>query len=112
METDRLPVRIELGAAGRGWVDVHPVQLSADGSGVQAGLDGTRFDYPPECFTTGNLAGREVPSLTAAHQQILHSGYEPRAKDIHDIHDMRILQTLEPGLTHDASHPTATTIEP
>lgn len=84
METDWLPVRVEVGA-GRGWVDVHPVRLAADGSGVQAGLDGTRFDYPPDCFTTGNPAGREVPCLTAAQQQLLHTGYEPRAQDIHDL---------------------------
>lgn len=109
VETDWLPVRVEVGAAGRGWVDVHPVRLAADGSGVQAGLDGTRFDYPPDCFTTGNLAGREVPCLTAAHQQLLHTGYEPRAQDIHDL---RVLRTLEPGidtrrqpLTRDSDRP-------
>lgn len=109
VETDWLPVRVEVGAAGRGWVDVHPVWLAADGSGVQAGLDGTRFDYPPDCFTTGNLAGREVPCLTAAQKQLLHTGYEPRAQDVHDL---RVLRTLEPGLTHDDSHPPATAIEP
>ncbi len=109
VETDWRPVRVEVGAAGRGWVDVHPVRLAADGSGVQAGLDGTRFYYPPDCFTTGNLAGREAPCLTAAHQQFLHTGYEPRAQDIHDL---RVLRTLKPGLTHDASHPPATAIDP
>ena len=103
VETDWLPVRVEVGAAGRGWVDIHPVRLAADGSGVQAGLDGTRFDYPPGCFTTGNLAGREVPCLTAAHQQLLHTGYEPRAQDIHDL---RVLRTLEPGIDTRRQPPT------
>ena len=79
------------------------MRLAADGSGVQAGLNGTRFDYPPDCFTTGNLAGREVPCLTAAHQQLLHAGYEPRAQDIHDL---RVLRTLEPGIDTRRQPPT------
>lgn len=45
VETDWLPVRVEVVAAERGWVDVHPLRLAADGSGVQAGLNGTQFDY-------------------------------------------------------------------
>ncbi len=48
VETDWLPVRVEVGAAGRGWVDVHPVRLAADGSGGQAGRDGTLKKPPPE----------------------------------------------------------------
>lgn len=34
---------------------------------------------------TGNLAGREVPCLTAAHQRLLHTGYEPRPQHVHDL---------------------------
>ena len=37
VETDWLPVRVEVVAVERGWVDVHPVRLADDGSGVQAG---------------------------------------------------------------------------
>ena len=39
-ETDWLPVRIELRAPGARWVDVHPVNFSADGHGRQPDLDG------------------------------------------------------------------------
>lgn len=85
VETDWLPVRVELVAARRGWVDVHPVRLSADGSGVQAGLDGTQFHYPADAFTSGSLAGHAVPCLTGAHQRLLHTGYEARPQDVHDL---------------------------
>ena len=80
-ETDLLPVRVEVVAAKRGWVDVHPVRLAADGSGMQAGLNGTRFDYPADCFATGNLAGREVPRPPAApaHRLRATSSRRPRS---------------------------------
>lgn len=97
VETDWLPVRIEVVAAGRGWVDVHPVRLMVDGSGVQAGPDGTRFDYPAECFTTGALAGREVPCLTAVRQQLLHTGYQPRIRDLHDLELLDALGSEPPS---------------
>lgn len=85
VETDWLPVRVEAVAQGRGWVDAHPVRLAADGSGAQAGLNGSSFDYPRDCFTIGRLGNREVPCLTAGHQRLLHTGYEPRAEDLHDL---------------------------
>ncbi|MEJ7691059.1 MAG: hypothetical protein WKF76_11865 [Nocardioidaceae bacterium] len=97
VETDWLPVRVEVVAAERGWVDVHPVRLAADGRGVQAGLNGTRFDYPADCFATGSLAGREVPCLTAARQRLLHTGYEPRAQDVHDLGLLNELGTEKPA---------------
>lgn len=97
VETNCLPVRVEVCAADRGWVDVHPVRLATDGSGVQAGPDGTRFDYPLDCFATGSLAGREVPCLTAAHQRLLHTGYEPRPEDIHDLRLLGKLPREGPG---------------
>lgn len=43
-ETDWLPVRLEVAAAGRGWVDLHPVEVAADGHGVQRGPDGTTYE--------------------------------------------------------------------
>ena len=66
-------------------MDVHPVRLAPDGSGVRAGLNGTRFDYPAYCFAIGSLAGRGVPCLTAARQRLLHTGYETRPQDVHDL---------------------------
>ena len=89
-ETDDLPIRIELAAAGRGWVDVHPVRFGAGGHGRQAAPDG-EFDYPPEAFTSGSLHGRHIPCLSVAQQQAFHRGYELQAKDRHDMAQLRQL---------------------
>ena len=84
-ETDWLPVRIELRAAGDRWVDVHPVAFDATGHGRQADLDGGSFDYPPDAFTRGLIAGRGVPCLSAHQQRVFHRGYDPRPQDLHDL---------------------------
>lgn len=89
-ETDDLPVRIELAASGRGWVDVHPVTFDTGGHGRQAAPEG-EFDYPPEAFTSGTLGGRLIPCLSAAQQQTFHNGYEPQAKDLHDLAQLQRL---------------------
>jgi len=78
-------------------VDVHPVRLAPDGSGVQAGLNGTRFDYPAHCFAIGSLAGRGVPCLTAGRQRLLHTGYETRPQDVHDLGLLTKLGGANPG---------------
>jgi lincosamide nucleotidyltransferase A/C/D/E len=73
------------------------VRLAADGSGVQAGLDSTRFNYPAHCFTTGSLSTHEVPCLTASHQRLLHTGYAPRTQDVHDLQLLDTLEQAHPG---------------
>ena len=85
-ETDWLPSRIELRAAGDRWVDVHPVAFAEDGSGRQPDLDGGFFEYPPDAFSRGIIAGRSVGCLSAGQQRIFHDlGYEHRPQDIHDL---------------------------
>ena len=91
-ETDWLPVRVEL-ASDAGWVDVHPVVFDASGHGVQAGLDGATFDYPAEALQHGVIGGRTVPCISAAHQISVHSGYELRAQDVHDLAQLRALSS-------------------
>jgi len=81
-----------LAAAGRGWVDVHPVAFGADGTGVQADLDGGSFVYPAGCFVTGVIGGCEVACLSVEQQLAFHSGYEPRAVDRHDL---RLLHEMQ-----------------
>ena len=93
VETDWRPVRVEVCAAGLGWVDVHPVVFDETGRGRQEGLDGEYFEYLPEHFTTGWLDGLRVRCLTAARQLELHSGDEPR--DV-DLHDLALLRALTP----------------
>jgi len=94
LETDWRPVRVELVAPGRGWVDLHPVAFGADGHGRQAGLDGGHFDYPPDGFGEGVIAGQRVRCLSVEQQQRFHDGYHPR--DI-DRHDLALLRRLQAG---------------
>jgi lincosamide nucleotidyltransferase A/C/D/E len=85
-ETDWLPSRIEVRAPGHRWVDVHPVAFGEDGSGRQADLDGGFFEYPPDAFGRGLIAGRSVGCLSARQQRLFHDlGYEHRPQDIHDL---------------------------
>jgi lincosamide nucleotidyltransferase A/C/D/E len=93
-ETDWLPVRIELRAPGDRWVDVHPVAFDENGHGVQAGLDGATFDYPPGAFSRGVLAGREVRCLSAGQQRQFRTGYTHRPQDIHDLAQLDALTDL------------------
>ena len=85
VETDWLPVRVEVSSPGRGWVDLHPVVFDTDGNGVQAGPDGTTYEYPAGCLVTGHVGRREVGCLSATRQRELHAGYEPREVDLHDL---------------------------
>jgi lincosamide nucleotidyltransferase A/C/D/E len=94
LETDWRPVRVELVAEGRGWVDVHPVVFDATGHGRQADLGGGQFDYPQEAFYQGTLAGVRVPCLSCDQQLLFHTGYEPRTVDVLDL---ALLQRLSPS---------------
>ena len=85
VETDWRPVRVELVAEGRGWVDVHPVVFDATGHGRQADIGGRKFDYPPEAFDQGTLGGMGVPCLSRDMQLRFHTGYQPRAIDLVDL---------------------------
>ena len=90
VETDWWPIRVEL-VSPRGWIDLHPVRFSASGDGVQAGPDGTTYDYPREHLTTGELQGRPLPCVSASLQIQAHSGYEPRPQDLQDLELLRSL---------------------
>jgi len=91
VETDWRPVRVELVAPGRGWVDLHPVVFDSRGHGRQADVYGGCFDCPPEAFTEGVLERLVVPCLSREQQMRFHRGYVPRAVDVHDL---RLLEEL------------------
>jgi lincosamide nucleotidyltransferase A/C/D/E len=94
--TDWLPVRIELtDASNDRHVDIHPTLADGQGGRWQHGLDGSRYDYPAEALTTGTIGTTEVYCLTAAKQVQLHSGYEPREADRHDLLVLAQLRTEE-----------------
>ena len=90
VETDWWPIRVEL-SAPHGWADLHPVRFAESGDGVQAGPDGTTYDYPKEHLVVGLLDGRTVRCVSATWQHRVHSGYAPRPQDLHDL---TVLATL------------------
>lgn len=82
---DERPARVVL-RSDSGQVDLHPIVWAADGSGVQIGLDGERFDYPAGSLEAeGEITGRIVRCGTPALQVVFHSHYEPREHDGRDI---------------------------
>jgi len=82
---DARPVRIvAAGPAGRS-VDIHPVRFDATGRGRQANDAGPAFDYSPDGFTAGSIAGVMVPCLSADQLVCFHVGYEPKDSDRHDM---------------------------
>ncbi|RHA38828.1 amino acid transporter [Cellulomonas rhizosphaerae] len=91
IETDWRPVRVEVVAADRGRVDLHPLNFDEAGNGHQAGLDGTPFTYPASCFTTGTIGGRLVGCLSVGQQLLFHGGYELRDIDRADLVLLRAL---------------------
>jgi lincosamide nucleotidyltransferase A/C/D/E len=86
--TDDRPARVVL-TGDSGQVDLHPIVWDADGSGVQTGLDGERFDYPAGSLDAeGEVAGRIVRCGTPELQVAFHSHYEPREHDRRDMADL------------------------
>jgi lincosamide nucleotidyltransferase A/C/D/E len=84
VSTDWLPVRVELSEGCR-HIDVHPLNYRVDGSAWQAGLEGTRFEYPADAWVRGSVGGTGVVCLSATRQRLFHSGYPPRPVDLHDL---------------------------
>jgi len=97
VETDWRPVRVEVAAPGRGWVDLHPVVFDVHGLGRQADLGGGSFAYPAGCFVSGWIGGRPVGCLSVAQQLAFHSGYEPRDIDRADLSHLRRLAAAGPA---------------
>ena len=92
VETDWLPLRVEVAASDERWVDVHPVSFDSHGLGTQGDPEGEHFLYPPAAFTMGRLGGRAVPCLSATQQELFHSGYELRPQDQHDLAQLAALR--------------------
>jgi lincosamide nucleotidyltransferase A/C/D/E len=82
---DQRPVRFVMGDGVGRTVDLHPVRFDQTGLGVQSGFDNTVFHYPSDGFTSGTIAGEEVPCFTGDLQVRFHTGYEPKEKDRKDM---------------------------
>lgn len=64
-------------------VDLHPVDLTADGGGDQVLEDGSTWHYSSP--VEGVVAGRSVRCASAEEQLAMHLGYDPRPVDIVDV---------------------------
>jgi len=82
---DHLPVRLVMRDTSGSQLDFHTVTFDAQGGGVQPQPGGGTFRYPPDGFVRGQIAGHQVPCVSAEVQILCHLGYEPTAKDAHDV---------------------------
>lgn len=64
-------------------VDLHPVDLTADGGGDQVLQDGAAWHYAPP--VEGSINDRTIRCASASDQLLLHQGYEPRPVDRLDV---------------------------
>ncbi|GAA4966773.1 aminoglycoside adenylyltransferase [Pseudonocardia tropica] len=85
IETDWRPTRVELVAPRGTRVDLHPLEVSDDGSARQADLDGGFWEFPARYYATGVIGGRTVPCVSVEAQRRFHEGYPPRAVDLADL---------------------------
>lgn len=86
--TDWHPTRIELYHAELGYIDIHPLIISADGSAKQAGLNDDWYDFKAEWFVSAMFEGRRIPCISAVAQKLFHSGYELREVDKIDLKNL------------------------
>ena len=87
MQLDARPTRFVLAARDRR-IDFHPVLFDENGDAVQkgAGPNGGDARFPAFGFTgRGTLAGRAVGTLSPDLLVRFHTGYEPQAKDRHNV---------------------------
>jgi lincosamide nucleotidyltransferase A/C/D/E len=82
---DHRPVRFVLRDGRGAQLDFHTVTFDAHGGGIQPQPGGGSFRYPPEGFVAGRIAGEPVRCISAEVQLLCHLGYEPAAKDRHDV---------------------------
>ena len=86
---DHRPTRLVMRTPTGTEVDLHPVDFTHPGPGVQIAPGGKPFLYPTDAFTTGRIGGRRVPCLSAVQQVRFHLGYPPLDKDHHDMRQLR-----------------------
>lgn len=80
---DWLPTSIAFRDAAGLEVDLHPVDLTADGGGDQVLRDGSRWHYSAP--VEGSVAGHPVRCASASDQLAMHRGYDPRPVDVADV---------------------------
>ena len=89
--TDWSPTRIELYHPELGYIDIHPLIISEDGSAKQAGLNDDWYDFKAEWFSSALFEERIIPCISAEAQKLFHSGYELREVDKIDLKNLDCL---------------------
>jgi lincosamide nucleotidyltransferase A/C/D/E len=80
---DWLPTSIAFRDQACREVDLHPVDLTADGGGRQVLQDGSTWHYSAP--VEGAIAGRTVRCASPRDQLMMHLGYNPRPVDFVDV---------------------------
>ena len=91
---DWLPTSLALRDADGREVDLHPVDPTDDGGGVQVLPDGGTWRYAAP--VPGAIAGVVVPCAPATDQLLMHQGYRPRDVDHADVRLLAETFGLEP----------------
>lgn len=91
--TDWSPTRIELHHPKLGYIDIHPLIISEDGSARQAGLNDDWYDFKAEWFTSALFEGRLISCISVEAQKLFHSGYELREVDKIDLENLASILT-------------------
>lgn len=86
--TDWRPTRIELHHPELGYIDIHPLIISEDGSAKQAGLNDEWYAFKAEWFSSAVFEDRIIPCISAEAQKLFHSGYELRDVDKIDLKNL------------------------
>ena len=96
---DTRPENFVLGDGKGHLVDFHVVSFDGVGNGIYGPVE-TGIFYPAHAFEQeGRVAGRAVRCITARFLVESHQGYQPRDKDIADMHRLcaRFDLALPPG---------------
>lgn len=91
--TDWRPARIELYHPELGYIDIHPLIISEDGSAKQAGLNDDWYEFKEEWFSSALFEERTIPCISAEAQKLFHSGYELREVDKIDLKNLASILT-------------------
>lgn len=80
---DWLPTSIAFRDPSGREVDLHPVDLTADGGGDQVLQDGSTWHYSAP--VEGTIAGHSIACASPRDQLLMHLGYDPRPVDFADV---------------------------
>lgn len=89
---DLRPTRIELYHPQRGYLDLHPLIIGADGTIRQDSLDGGWYQFDPKWFSSSLFEGRMIPCYSYEAQQLFHTGYPLREVDRIDLENLSVRQ--------------------